>query len=142
MAAAIALFRILGELSLPMFDSWRVATRWGLAVMFLFTAASHFTPMKADLLRMIPDWIPWPRFMLYFTGVCEALGAIGLLIPGMQVISAIGLILLLVVMFPANINAARRGVTIRGRAATPLWIRTPMQIVWIAMLWWSAGLGQ
>ena len=37
--------------------------------------------MKEDLVRMVPDWIPWPRAMVYFTGVCELLGAVGLAIP-------------------------------------------------------------
>jgi hypothetical protein len=28
-------------------------------------------------------------------------------------------------------------VTLGGSAATPLWIRTPLQILWIGLLWWS-----
>ena len=45
------------------------------------------------------------------------------------------LIVLLVVMLPANISAARRGVLLRGRQATPLWIRVPMQVLFIAWAW-------
>jgi uncharacterized membrane protein len=47
------------------------------------------------------------------------------------------LIVLLIGMFVANVNAARKGVTLRGKPATPLWVRTPMQALFIALLWWS-----
>ena len=57
------------------------ATRVGLAVMFCFTAAAHFDSMPADLVRMVPPMIPNPEFMVSFTGICEILGAIGLLVP-------------------------------------------------------------
>jgi hypothetical protein len=33
---------------------WRDALRVGLAVMFIFTAASHFSSLKYDLAAMIP----------------------------------------------------------------------------------------
>ena len=37
--------------------------------------------------------------------------------------AAWGLMALLVAMFPANVSAARRGVKLRGRPVSPLWIR-------------------
>jgi hypothetical protein len=39
-------------------------------------------------------------------------------------------------MFPANVSAVRRGNTIRGRPVTPLWIRAPMQVLFLAWAWW------
>jgi uncharacterized membrane protein len=38
-------------------------------------------------------------------------------------------------MLSANIYAAQRGVTLRGKPATPLWIRTPMQALFIVWAW-------
>ena len=43
----------------------------------------------------------------------------------------------LIAFFPANVYAALSGVTLRGQPATALWLRTLMQIIWIAALWWS-----
>jgi hypothetical protein len=40
-------------------------------------------------------------------------------------------------LLPSNIYAALNGVTLRGQPATALWLRTPMQIIWIAALLWS-----
>ena len=42
-----------------------------------------------------------------------------------------GLALLMILMFPANISAARRRLRLGGRAATPLAARTPMQVVFV-----------
>jgi uncharacterized membrane protein len=41
-------------------------------------------------------------------------------------------------MFPANINAALKQVPLRGKPATPLWLRLPMQVLFIALALWVA----
>jgi uncharacterized membrane protein len=46
------------------------------------------------------------------------------------------LIALLVAMFPANVHAARANLMIVGRRAMPMSVRLPLQIFWIATLWW------
>jgi uncharacterized membrane protein len=43
---------------------------------------------------------------------------------------------LLMAMFPANVHAAREGLMVAGRRATPLVWRLPLQLFWIAALWW------
>ena len=106
--------------------------------MLLFTASAHFTRMKEDLVRMMPDWVPWPRAMVYFTGMCELAGAIGLLIPSLRLAAGIALIVFFILAFPANVKAARTGSTLRGKAATPLWLRAPMQLLFIGLTWWSS----
>jgi len=106
-------------------------------VMFIFTAAAHFSKMKHDLARMIPAYFPRPLLIVYVTGILELLGAAGLLLPAFRRLAGICLIALLVGMFVANINAAQKGVTLHGKPPTPLWLRAPMQILFIALLWWS-----
>jgi len=106
--------------------------------MFCFTATAHFNSIRADLIRMVPPSVPNPELMVTFTGICEVLGAIGLLIPSTRRAAGIALILLLVAVLPANIHAARSGVTLRGAAATPLIPRVALQILFIALLWWAA----
>jgi uncharacterized membrane protein len=125
---------LLGRIRL----SWRDAARVGLAVMFLFTAAAHFGSLKTDFAAMIPPPLTGQLWVIYTTGVLEAAGAIGLLIPRTRRIAAICLALLLLAMFPANVYAALRDVPIRGAAASSLWWRTPLQVFWLATLWWSS----
>jgi uncharacterized membrane protein len=86
---------------------------------------------------MVPPWIPAPRVMVYFTGVCELLGAVGLTIPSLRHAASIALIVFFIVVFPANVHAARSGATLGGRPATSLWLRAPMQVLFIALTWWS-----
>lgn len=131
------LARLAGQLGVKSLRDWAAATRVGLAVMFCFTAAAHFNSMRADMIRMMPPSVPYPELMVTFTGVCEILGAIGLLVPRTRRIAAIALILFLIAVLPANIHAARTGVTIGGSAATPLIPRIALQVLFIALIWWS-----
>jgi uncharacterized membrane protein len=69
--------------------------------------------------------------MVFFTGLCELAGAIGLVIPMTRRAAGIALIFFFIAVLPANIHAARAGITLRGRPATPLWLRIPMQVLFI-----------
>jgi uncharacterized membrane protein len=139
MSVSMLLARALGAWDLLPIESWPAATRVGLAVMLLFTASAHFTRMKADLARMVPPALPRPELLVAVTGLLEIAGAVGLLIPSTASVAAYALIALLIAMLPANVNAAKTGVTLRGRPATPLLLRIPLQMIWIGLLWWSAG---
>ena len=136
MVPMIVLF--VSTLIARIFVPWKDAFRVGLAVMFFFTAASHFAPsISRDLAAMIPPPLTGAMWLIYATGVMEIVGAIGLLTRRFRRPAAICLALLLVAMFPANVYAVIAGVPLRGAAATPLWLRTPMQLFWIALLWWT-----
>jgi len=137
LVASILVFRGFGFAGAPAFASWSADVRDGLAVMLLFTGSAHFTPVKEDLIRMTPQWVPRPRAMVFFTGLCELAAAIGLVIPETRRAAGIALILFFIAVLPANVHAARAGITLRGRPATPLWLRVPMQILFIVLAWWS-----
>jgi uncharacterized membrane protein len=106
--------------------------------MFLFTGASHFTSMKYDFAAMIPAPLPNDLWVIYLSGVLEIAGAIGLLIPRTRKLAGICLVLLLVALFPANVYAALNDIPLRGEAPTPLWLRGPMQLLFIGMVWWTS----
>jgi uncharacterized membrane protein len=132
------LLRGLGWLGVKRLSSWRDAGRVALVIMFLFTGFSHFSSMKYDFAAMIPAPLPNGLWVIYLTGLFEIAGAIGLLIPRTRRVAGICLVLLLVGLFSANVNAALNEIPLRGEAATPLWIRTPMQLLYIGMVWWTS----
>ena len=132
-----AAFRAIGAAGVQALSSWQDSARYALVVMFVFTATAHFNKMKHDLERMIPAFFPRPLLLVYITGVLELLGAAGLLLPQFRRLAGICLIALLVGMFVANVNAAQNGVSLRGKPPTPLWLRAPMQVLFIVLLWWS-----
>jgi uncharacterized membrane protein len=114
--------------------SWRDAIRTGLGIMFLFTAASHFSGMKHDLAAMIPPPFTGALWVIYLTGVMQIAGAIGVMISRTRRWAAWGLAAMLVGLFPANVYAAMVDVRLGGDPVTPLWIRTPLQLFWLALL--------
>ncbi len=131
-------FRGLGFAGVPAFATWQASARDALSLMLVFTGVSHFTFMKEDFVRMMPPLIPWPRALVCFTGMCEIAGAVGLLLPEFRRVAAYALIAFFLAVLPANVHAARAAVTLRGKPATSLWLRIPMQILFIAIAFWSA----
>ena len=133
----VLLARLLGYAGVAPLRDWAACTRLGLAVMLCFTAAAHFNSMRADMIAMVPPSVPNPGLMVTFTGVCEILGAVGLLVPRARRNAAAALIVFMLAVLPANIHAARTGVTLRGAPATPIVPRVALQGLFIALLWWS-----
>ncbi|GAA2150680.1 MULTISPECIES: DoxX family protein [Glycomyces] len=133
LAAVTLLARLTGVIGVDALD-WQTSLRIGFAAMFLVTGAVHFVPkFRDDMIRMIPEQLPQPAALVAVTGVLEIAGAVGLLIPATAPAAAIGLALLLLAMFPANVSAARRGVPLAGKPATPLGIRTAEQVLFIGL---------
>lgn len=126
--------RLIGVAGLTLFNSWTWSLRFGLALMFLFTASAHWGKKRSELIAMVPRAFPRPDLIVSVTGVLEILGAVGLLIPAISPVAAACLAMLLVSLFPANIRAARERLTIGGRRATALPLRTVLQVAFIVAL--------
>ncbi|MFG3440991.1 hypothetical protein ACGF0J_27385 [Nonomuraea sp. NPDC047897] len=142
---ALLTFRGLGALGVTRFASWPASAAHALAVMLLMTASAHFVPESvtvmpnhADLVRMVPPFVPFPGVMVYLTGVFELLGAVGLVVAGTRRLAALALVALFVMLLPANVYAALADVPFAGGEVTPLWLRVPEQILYIAFALWSA----
>ncbi|AQW91818.1 DoxX family protein [Elizabethkingia anophelis] len=121
--------------------NWTFSGNLGMAVFIIFTGFSHFKFQKGMAL-MIPDFIPYKMFWVYFTGVLEIAAGIGLMIPQLREITAILLIVFYVVVFIANINSSKKRINIfkadyTGPGMTYLYKeRIPMQIILIAWTWY------
>ena len=127
-----AVARIVGALGFDYVDSWSAALAVGLAAMFIATAIVHWVqPRRDGLIAIVPTWVPYPRFVVTITGILEAVGALGLLLPATRSAAAFCLAVLLLVMFPANVRAAR-GVDHPAAPRTPLPLRSALQAVFVA----------
>jgi uncharacterized membrane protein len=134
LVVSFILFRCVGWLGVAAFSSWIIALRAALFVMFLLTASAHWGTRRPDLIKMVPAGFTNPALLVTLTGILEILGAIGLLIPSAARLAATCLAVLLIVLFPANVRAAREHLTIKGQVATKLPLRTLMQVAFIAAL--------
>lgn len=100
--------RCIGWLGVAYVNSWAAALAVGLAAMFLMTGFAHFAPqLRRDLIAIVPPRLPAPGYLVTITGLLELLGAVGLLLPLTRVAAALCLLVLMLVMFPANVYAAR-----------------------------------
>jgi uncharacterized membrane protein len=138
---SLVLLRGAGQFGLRRLASWRQSGLLAAAIMFVFTGTSHFTGMRHDYAAMLPDAMPLRLPLIYLAGALQLAGALGLLIPRTRRLAGICLALLLIAMFPGNVYAALRGIEFRGEPPAPLWLRTPTQLVFIGVVWWTAVKG-
>lgn len=115
------------------------ALRWLLAAAFAGMGILHFVPsVVRTMAAMIPPalrrpGLPSPRALVFFTGVCEIAGGIGLLVPAVRLAAGFGLVVFLVAVFPANAHAARHPERF-GRVAVPFWPRFAGQLVLVGLI--------
>jgi uncharacterized membrane protein len=109
-----------------------------LAAIMVFAGVAHFSALRDAYVAIMPAWLPLHVELVYLTGVLEILFGVGLLIPGFRHKAAWGLVALLILMWPANINQAIHGIQPAGLDMSPtmLWVRVPLQLVFIAWAWW------
>jgi uncharacterized membrane protein len=94
--------------------------------------------------RIIPPFLPWPRMLVWISGVAELAGGVGLLLRRYRRWAAYWLALLLVVVFPANIYMAVVHVPFAGLMGETWiqWLRLPLQIPLIVWALYYARPGE
>lgn len=116
----------------------RPALRVVLAVAMMGVGFIHFAS-PGLFVAIMPPWLPAPLALVYVSGFFEILGGIGLLLPWARRAASVGLVALYVAVFPANVNMALHPGTIEGAQGIPaalLWLRLPLQAVFIAWALW------
>jgi uncharacterized membrane protein len=104
------------------------------ALLFIGMGVNHFLPRSVRAMAaMIPPRLRSsgpvsPRVLVWFTGVCEIAGGLGLLWPPTRVAAGIALVVFLAAVFPANAYAARHPDRF-GVFAVPFWPRLLLQVV-------------
>ena len=107
---------------------------------FLFMGVLHFAVPK-PFIAIMPRFIPqsWWKPLVLVSGVFEALGGAGILLPITRPWAGIGLLALLVAVFPANVQmlltARRKNAPALQQAI--LWIRLPLQPAAMWWVWWA-----
>ena len=87
--------------------------------------------------RIMPPYLPLHRELVYLSGALEILGGLGLLTERTRTAAGVGLILLLVVVLPANVQMLidARVADKPSRWLALLWLRLPLQGVLAAWVW-------
>jgi uncharacterized membrane protein len=124
--------------------SWNCVLSGNLAMFFMlcFTAMGHFMFTKG-MTMMMPRFIPFKKQLVFFTGIAEVLLGAALLFPQLRYGAGLVLILLFVLMLPANIHAAMNHLDYEkasydGKGPSYLWFRIPLQLLFIGWLLYFA----
>ena len=131
----------LGRIWPPAEVAVQLRGRIGLALVFLFTAIGHFV-RTGPMVQMLPPSVPARTAIVYFTGGLELAAAVGLLVPWPRVVrlTGIGLIVFMIMVFPANIYSAVSWSGLGSYDMGPwyLLIRGPLQLLLIGWAYWFA----
>ncbi len=109
---------------------------WLLGLFFIAAGINHLRA-PALYVAMVPPSLPQPAGLSAIAGAFEILGGTAVLVRGTRRMAGWGLIALLVAVFPANVHVALAG-SLEGNHFSPttLWLRLPLQCVFIAWVYW------
>lgn len=101
-----------------------------LTVFFVMAGTSHLLAPPAYL-TIMPPYLPWPSQLVALSGIAEILGGLGVLLAPTRKWAGWGLIVLLIAVFPANVQALSTGMIVHGYQVPiwMLWLRLPFQLV-------------
>jgi uncharacterized membrane protein len=104
-----------------------------MALLYILAGFNHFRNPKMYI-RIVPSYFSNPNLINKLSGFAEIILGIGLLIPALTKMSAWGIILLLIAIFPANLNMY---VNEKASFGLPKWfllLRLPLQL---AFIYWA-----
>lgn len=122
----------------------KIALRVLLALFYAYAGYAHLVRPE-PFLAITPDWVPYPAAVVWWTGIAEIAGAIGLLQPfsaQLRRAAGIGLALYALCVWPANINhfimdMAKADGGLGLGYHVPRMIAQPV-IIWLAL--WVGGV--
>ncbi len=105
-----------------------------MASLYILAGINHFV-MPRMYQKIIPPILPWKPFINYASGVAEIVLGVFLMIEDYRQLAAWGIIILLILVFPANIYHYMASKPGRGIPRWVLLLRLPLQGVLIYWAW-------
>jgi len=104
-----------------------------MAAIYILAGINHFINPQ-PYFNIMPAFLPWPLWLVYLSGVLEILLG-GLLLPRQsRKWAAWGIIILLICVFPANIQMAVNYWSVNSPYKWLALARLPLQFV---LMWWA-----
>jgi len=104
-----------------------------MAAMYVFAGTMHFIKPKMYL-RIMPRYLPYPKLLVFLSGIAEILLGIGLCFPSTKNLAISGIIAMLVVFLIVHYYML---TSKKAGAGIPLWIlllRIPLQF---GLMYWA-----
>jgi uncharacterized membrane protein len=114
-------------------------TVYSLGLFYLIVGIKHFANLDF-FLTIVPPYIPFPELMVYTSGILEILFGFLLIPKNTRKYAALGLIILLIAVFPANIYLFKSDIAqnIYNITRQQALIRLPFQIPLILIAFWHS----
>jgi uncharacterized membrane protein len=112
----------------------KLVTKYLFAAFYIFAGVRHFVRPEFYL-KIMPDYLPWHKELVFLSGVAEVLLGVLLAVPRTSRLAGWGLIALLIAIFPANIYLYQHQEILPA----PPWVhllRLPLQVVLILFAYW------
>ncbi len=107
-------------------------------IAFGFVAAGVMHFARPELfLAIVPPYIPFPRAAVLISGAAEIALGTGVIFDSTRKLAGIGLLLLLLAVFPANVFMYQHAERFRSIPGWVLLARLPLQFALMALIYWS-----
>ena len=123
--------------SLFIFMYFKLITIYLMSIFYILGGIKHFTNV-GWYMKIMPPYLPYHKELVYLSGVFEIILGIMLVIENTRFLAGWGLILLLIVVFPANIYLAQTNGAAMNISPLLAWGRLPFQAVFIAIAYWHS----
>ena len=111
-----------------------MSSRRLLGLFFIAVGVNHFVMPRAYEPIVPPRWQGQAKRLVWWSGVGEVAGGLGVLLPATRRVAGLGLIALLAAVFPANLYMAREPERFPRIPRWALYGRLPLQPL---MMWWA-----
>jgi uncharacterized membrane protein len=115
--------------------STRAVMRMVMAAFFAAGFVLHFLA-TSELVAITPDWLPFPRNVVFATGILELVLAFALLIPRLRKISGVLIALYVIAVWPANIKHAVEHI-VTPPIPDSWWYHAPRLAFQPVIAWWA-----
>ena len=110
----------------------KIVSLFTMAFLYAFAGISHFRK-PAFFLAIIPKWVPLPEKINLLVGAVEIALGILILFTSTRTVAAWGIIVLLVLVFPANVYHFQKALK-KKKAIILTLIRLPLQAL---LIYWA-----
>ena len=119
----------------------KIFLRLLLAALYGYAGYAHIA-RPDGFLAITPGWVPFPDAVIFWTGVAEIMGAIGLLMPigRIRMAAGIGLALYALCVWPANIHHAIYNIAVDGQTLS-WWYHGPRLLLQPVIIWLALWVG-
>ena len=106
-----------------------------MSVFYVLIGIRHFQDPNF-FVKIVPPILPFKLELVYISGAFEVIFGLFLLFPNMRYHAGYGLIMLLILVYPANIYLAMTNGAALDTTPLIAWGRLPFQFIFIGLAYW------